>query len=97
MLWNGSAVLSVVLDARGRLAAEPQLSAPGLLGENDDDYDLMDDVLDDVMDALDEVPLRKRDDEGALIERLRRTVRRSFRARRGKSPSTNVHLMRIGD
>ena len=39
----------------------------------------------------------ERDDEGALIERLRRTVRRSFRARRGKSPSTNVHLMRIGD
>jgi len=97
MLWNGSAVLSVVLDARGRLAAEPQLSAPGILGENDDDYDLMDDVLDDVMDALDEVPLRKRDDEDALIERLRRAVRRSFRARRGKSPSTNVHLLRIGD
>ncbi|MBO6784473.1 MAG: ribonuclease J [Alphaproteobacteria bacterium] len=97
MLWNGSAVLTVVLDRKGRVVAEPQLSAPGLLGDTDDDYDLMDDVLDDVLDSLTQVDLKARADEDALIERLRRTVRRSFRSRRGKSPTTDVHLVRLED
>ena len=97
MLWNGSAVLTVVLDRKGRVAAEPQLSAPGLLGDTDDDYDLMDDILDDVLDALTQVDLKARADEDALIERLRRTVRRSFRSRRGKNPTTDVHLVRLED
>ncbi len=97
MLWNGSAVLTVVLDRKGRVAAEPQLSAPGLLGDSDDDYDLMDDVLDDVLDSLTHVDLKARADEDALIERLRRAVRKSFRSRRGKSPTTDVHLVRLED
>lgn len=95
MLWNGSAVLTVVLDRNGKVVAEPQLSAPGLLGDNDDDYDLMDDVLDDVVDALSKVKGKKRDDDDGMIDRLRRVVRKSFRTRRGKSPTTEVHLVRI--
>ena len=30
-------------------------------------------------------------------ERLRRTVRRSFRERRGKNPKTEIHLVRLED
>ena len=97
MLWNGSAVLTVVLDHRNSLVAEPQLSAPGLLGDTDDDYDLMEDVLDDVLDSLAEVKGKQRNDDDTLIERLRRAVRKSFRARRGKSPTTDVHLVRLDD
>ena len=55
----------------------------------------MDDVLDDVVDALSKVKGKKRDDDDGMIDRLRRVVRKSFRTRRGKSPTTEVHLVRI--
>jgi len=97
MLWNGSAVLTVVLDHRNRSVGEPQLSAPGLLGESDEDYDLMDDVIDDALDALAEINNKQRGNDDAVIERLRRAVRKSFRTRRGKSPTTDVHLVRLDD
>jgi ribonuclease J len=97
MLWNGSAVLTIVMDNKNHLVAEPQLSAPGLLGDNDDDYDLMDDVIDDVIDTLSKIKGKKRNDDDATIEQLRRAVRKSFRMRRGKSPTTDVHLVRLED
>ena len=97
MLWNGSAVLTVVFDEDNQLVAEPQLSAPGLLGDSDDDYDLMDDVIDDVLDSLAGAKGKQRDNDDAMIELLRRAVRKSFRTRRGKSPTTDVHLVRLDD
>ena len=97
MLWNGSAALTIVMDNKNHLVAEPQLSAPGLLGDNDDDYDLMDDVIDDVIDTLSKIKGKKRNDNDAIIEQLRRAVRKSFRMRRGKSPTTDVHLVRLDD
>jgi ribonuclease J len=97
MLWNGSAVLTIVMDKKNHLVAEPQLSAPGLLGDNDGDYDLMDDVLDDVIDALSKIKGKKRNNDDATVEQLRRAVRKSFRMRRGKSPTTDVHLVRLED
>ncbi len=95
MLWNGSATLTVVVDRKGRVVSEPQLSAPGLLGDTDDDYALMDDIVDDVLDSLSSAKDSERRDDDILFERLRRTVRRSFRSRRGKNPATDVHLVRL--
>ncbi len=97
MLWNGSATLTIVIDGKGRVVTEPQLSAQGVLGDTDDDFDLMDDVIDDVLDALSSAKANTRRDDEALSEHLRRAVRKSFRARRGKNPSTEVHLVRLDD
>ncbi len=95
MMWNGAAVLTLVLDRKGRVVGDPVLSAPGLLGESDDDLDLMDDVIDDVLDMFAEIDARVRNDDELLRERLRRAVRRSFRERRGKNPSADIHLVRL--
>lgn len=97
MLWNGAATLTIVIDRKGRMVTEPQLSAQGVLGDTDEDYDLMDDVIDDVLDALSSAKASARRDDEALSEHLRRAVRKSFRARRGKNPSTEVHLVRLDD
>jgi ribonuclease J len=97
MLWNGSATLTIVIDGKGRVVSDPQLSAQGVLGETDEDFDLMDDVIDDVLDALSSAKANQRRDDEALSEHLRRAVRKSFRARRGKNPSTEIHLVRLGD
>jgi ribonuclease J len=97
MLWNGSAALTVVLDRKGRVVGDPILSAPGLLGESDSDLDLMDDVIDDVLDTLSGMDKGSRADDEAVEERLRRAVRRSFRERRGKNPTADIHLVRLRD
>ena len=97
MLWNGAATLTLVVDRKGYAVSEPQLSAPGLIGDADEDYDLLDDVIDDVLDALSDLKANERRDDDIMGERLRRTVRRSFRDRRGKNPKVEVHLVRLED
>lgn len=95
MLRDGYAVLTLAVDQSGRVLDEPQLSAPGILGDNDSDYDLADDIMDDVLDMISAMPPAQRRDDDVLSEQARRVVRRGFRERRGKNPTTEVHLLRL--
>jgi len=95
MLWNGSAVLTLVVDRDGRLAAEPQLTAQGLLTEAPEDLALADQVLDDVEDAVAALPRARARDDEELRETARRAVRRALRRLLGKRPPTDVHLVRL--
>jgi ribonuclease J len=92
-VWNGKAVVSVVVDAAGALLAEPQISTVGLL--DDDDTDVHDAVLDAVEDTLDGASKRVRKDDDALNEALRIAVRRVFRYTFDKRPVTKIHLVRL--
>ena len=56
---------------------------------------LADDIIDDVLDMISDLPPAQRRDDEALSEQARRIVRRGFRDRRGKNPTTEVHLVRI--
>ncbi len=87
-LWNGTAVVTVVVDKMGKLVAEPILSTTGVLEDGDDD--LHDAVLDCVKDAL----LRGTGGE-TTNEAIRIAVRRMFRERLNKKPMTQVHLVEI--
>jgi ribonuclease J len=95
MLRNGFAILTLAVDQSGRVLDEPQLSAPGILGDRDSDLDLADDIIDDVLDMISALPPARRRDDEALSEQARRVVRRGFRERRGKNPTTEVHLVRL--
>lgn len=92
LLWHGAVVVTVVVDRRGRLAAEPQISAPGLI-----DPDTDDDLLTELADAIDEALARTRSaaDDAALREVVARAVRHTIRAHRGKKPVTEIHLVRV--
>ncbi len=87
-LWNGTAVVTVVVDKMGKLIAEPILTTTGVLEDGDDD--LHDAVLDCVKDAL----LRGTGGE-TTNEAIRIAVRRMFRERLNKKPMTQVHLVEI--
>lgn len=95
MLRNGFAILTLAVDQSGRVLDEPQLSAPGILGDSDSDFDLADDIIDDVLEMISDLPPAQRRDDEALSEQARRVVRRGFRERRGKNPPTEVHLVRL--
>ncbi len=95
MLWNGSALLTLVMDEDGRLVADPQLSAPGLIEDAAADGEVLEDIVDAVIDAVESLPRSLRRDDEEVREAARRAVRRGFRARWGKRPPTDVHLVRL--
>lgn len=94
MIFNGSAVVTVVVDRMGKLMGDPQLSAQGLLDAEHEkpEYEA---VIEAVRDAIEELPLKARQDDGVVKETARLAVRRSLRDSHGKKPVTDVHLVRI--
>ena len=87
-LWNGTAVVTVVIDKMGNLAAEPVLTTTGVF--EDGDEDLHDAVLGCVKDAL-----KDEDSKETRNETIRIAVRRLFREQLNKKPITQVHLIEI--
>jgi ribonuclease J len=94
MVFNGSAVVTVVLDGKGRLLGDPQLTALGLLdaAHEAEEHDA---VVEAVREAVEELPHKARRDDGVVREAARLAVRRSLRDSHGKKPITDVHLVRV--
>jgi ribonuclease J len=86
--FAGMIAITVILDSKGRLAADPVVIMDGI----------PEPVHDAVRRALDE-PVRrhnpKRDDEGDLKEAIRRAARRAAENAWGKKPVTKVEVVRI--
>jgi len=91
MTFNGAALATVVLDADGRLAAPPQVTVQGV-GEPDD----LAELGQRVSDAIEELSRQERRDDEAVREAARIAVRRAVRARHGKRPVTEIHVVRLG-
>ena len=94
MIWNGSAVATVVLDRHGRLVAEPQLTLQGLFDGAGIEEAILD-ATDAVRDAIESMPSRQRANDAAVREAARVAVRRAIQASHGKRPPTEVHLVRL--
>ena len=92
MTFNGAALATVVLDGKGELAAPPRVSVQGLAGE----ADMAQALSDAVAAALGKLPPKERRDDEIVRETARVAVRRFIRARHGKRPVTEVHVVRIG-
>lgn len=94
VIYNGAAVVTVVLNQRGELATAPRLAVLGLVDE-DDDRDLLLDVIDAIREAVAAVPKATRQDDQVVTQAVRSSVRRAFNASHGKKPQTEVHLVRL--
>lgn len=94
MVFNGSAVCTVVVDKKGRLVTDPQITALGLLDE-DHYVEEHDAVVDMAREAFEELPLTARLDDGVAQEAVRRAVRRTLKEMLGHKPITTVHLVRV--
>lgn len=89
---QGNVVISLVMTRKGRLLADPGLSAQGVdLGGVAAEEDLLDDII-AVLDGMDPGALRRNDQ---VQERVARAVRRHVGALSGKKPSIDIHLHRI--
>jgi ribonuclease J len=94
VLFGGSVAVTVILDHDGLVEAEPQVTAVGLVEEDEEAY-VDEEIAAAVRDAIDELPAKRARDDEAVKELTRRTVRRLFRDSHGKKPVTTVHVVRV--
>ena len=92
-LYNGAAVVTVVLNGSGGLAAEPELSAIALLESGDDP--IADTAKEAARAAVEGLKAKQRGDDETVREAVRIAVRRSFRKSLDKNPVITVHLFRV--
>ena len=92
-VFNGSAVVTVVLNGSGGLAADPQMFTTGLL--EPDEAELEEKALAAVRAAVAGLSKKELKDDGAVREKVRIAVRRAFRDALGKKPVTGVHVVRV--
>lgn len=92
-LWNGTVVITVVVDHEGYLMAKPKITTTGLLDQHE--HWVLEGVEEEVHDALEDLSARALRDDDALAEAVRVAVRRYFRDALDKKPVTQVHLVRI--
>jgi ribonuclease J len=93
---NGVLVVSVVLDARGKLVSGPQLRGIGLPG--DVDYpveDALDDLADDAEQALKALKGEERDDDEAVETALARALKRASQQIWDRRPVVEVTVLRV--
>ena len=93
-VYNGAAVVTLVLNGSGGLAAEPELSAIALLESGDDP--ITDEVKEAARAAIEGLKAKQRGDDETVREAVRIAVRRSFRKSLDKNPVITVHLFRVG-
>ncbi|GEO82148.1 ribonuclease J [Pararhodospirillum oryzae] len=94
MAVGGAVVVSLAVDERGRLAAEPRLAARGLLDPKEDAEDL-EDMIEVVRGAVASVRPADRGRDEVLEEAVRVAVRRAFRQSQSRRPVTDVHVLRV--
>ncbi|MFH1159206.1 MAG: ribonuclease J, partial [Pseudomonadota bacterium] len=96
MMFNGSAVVTVVVDERGVLVADPKVTALGLLDENSElDAEHIQDVVREIKKVVKNMPKNQRENDAEMSETIRVTARRFFNDRFDRKPQTRVHLVRI--
>ncbi len=92
-VFNGSAVVTVVVDGWGAIVAEPQIAAVGLVEGEADEVHVA--AIDAVWKAVEGLSKPIKRDDAAVREAVRIAVRRVFRDRLGKKPAVDVHFVRV--
>ena len=93
-IHNGAAVLTVVINGKGRLARAPELASVGLLEADEEDgvRELMSAA---VRRTVDDLSCEDRAVDDVVREAVRIAARRAIREAVGKRPVTTVHLVRM--
>ena len=94
LMWNGVAVVTVVVDAEGWLIGTPQITLQGI-ADDPAVEDLRGALVEAIGDAIAGLKSQQRRDDAELGEAARRAVRRQLRELRGKKPPTEIHVVRV--
>ena len=92
--YNGVILVSLVMNWRGDLITDPQVTLEGLL-DGDLEADAKDDIADAVADAVENLSAAKLENDGEIAEAARLAARRWFSKTHDKKPITRVHVIRV--
>jgi ribonuclease J len=92
LMWNGAVIATVVLDRKGRLAAPPRISAPGLL-DPEADVEFASEIVAAIEDGVGRAGKGAKDEK--VEDAVRRAIRNVIRERRNGKPIVDVHLVRV--
>jgi len=92
MVDAGSVVVTVVVDKKGNILGQPQLSSFGLLTEEDGSQD---DLFASIYETVEALSADKKKDDAVLKEEIRIAVRHFINEVYGKKPLLEIHLIRI--
>jgi ribonuclease J len=94
MSYNGAAVVTVVIDASGKIVQTPQVALMGLALDGMEGP-LQGDIADVVHDAVESMPKSSRIDDAAVRHNVATAARRLLHEVYGKKPVMDVHLVRV--
>ena len=93
--WVGHVVMSLVIDRKGDLLADPDIACEGL-PRMADEQDRFEDVLYDAgVSAFENIPPKKRKDDGRIQQAVERAIRAEVRDLWGKKPLVTVFVTRV--
>jgi ribonuclease J len=92
MTYNGAAVATIVLDAKGKLLAAPKITVHGV---TEDDPAAIEALGEGIERALGSLSASDRRSDDAVREAARVAVRRALKASHGKRPVTDIHVVRV--
>lgn len=96
MQFSGVVHVSVALNARGDLLADPELTTDGLFDpDSPADMKIEDDVYDEIEDIFADISRKDKMDDHFVSEELRIGIRRFVYNVLGIKPKTTVHVLRI--
>ncbi|MEQ9609223.1 MAG: ribonuclease J [Kiloniellaceae bacterium] len=94
MMFNGAVAVTLVMDERGALDGEPDISTVGLFEPHEEEEDLAA-VEIAIADAVQRLGRRERKDDAAVEEAAAQAARRAINRLLGKKPMVMVHVIRF--
>lgn len=91
LAFAGAALATLVLDGKGRLLADPKVSAHGLIEAEED----LSWAAAELREAVERLPKAERADDEKLRESVRIALRRALDRHTGKKPLADVHVIRV--
>ena len=93
-MYNGSAVCTLVVNELTEIVGPLQITFYGFL-RDEELGDTIDDLSNEVDEALDRMPPAKMSDDAEVAEVTRIAIRRRLKITHQKRPLTTVHVVRV--
>ncbi|MCC6597369.1 MAG: ribonuclease J [Alphaproteobacteria bacterium] len=94
--FTGTVHISLVIDAKGELLADPRLETVGIIDPEDPaETEIEDNIHDEILDLLDELDKKELQDDHFITEEIRIGIRRFCDHLLGMKPHVSVHVLRV--
>lgn len=94
--FSGTVHATLVMNARGDLVADPQISTVGLIDPDEKDGQKFEsDIIDEIEDILADMTREELYDDNFVSEEMRIGIRRFVQHKLNIKPKTSIHLVRV--